>query len=195
MPDGNRPRWIENWGPRAGMQAGPLRRVVRCGLRVGGSKARRGANHSRRACRITASSTTTLLTLVIDGRSYMVSSKHLFSRIVRRPRAPGAALERLAATAAARPRGTRVHAFHLEQLAVLLGQRVLRLDRIRHRRLVEFLERRDHRQAADELGDQAELDQVLRLHVMQHVRRHATVLLLRTSASETDADPSGSAPG
>ncbi len=60
----------------------------------------------------------------------------------------------------------QLHAFHLEQLLELLGDGVLRLGEDLHqRRLVQFLERRDHRQAADELGDQAELDQVLGLDV------------------------------
>ena len=61
-------------------------------------------------------------------------------------------------------------AFHLEQPPVLLGERVLRLGQDRdQRRLVELLQRRDHRQAADELRDQAELDQVLGLDVVEQV--------------------------
>ena len=55
-----------------------------------------------------------------------------------------------------------------EDPLVLLGQGVLRLDEDLHQR---FLEQRRHRahdgQAADELGDQAELDQVLGEHVAQ----------------------------
>src|SRR5690606_26732974 len=71
----------------------------------------------------------------------------------------GLALERLA-----RDRGQRVraefqlHALHVEQLAELLGDRVPGLAEDLHQRgLVELLEGGDHRQAADELGDQAEL--------------------------------------
>ena len=49
-------------------------------------------------------------------------------------------------------------------LLVLLDQRVLRLDEdLDQRGLVELVERRDDRQAADELGNQAELDQVFGL--------------------------------
>ncbi len=63
-----------------------------------------------------------------------------------------------------------LRAFHLEQLAVLLGERVLRLGQDRHqRRLVELIERRHHRQAADEFRNQAELDQILGLDVVEHV--------------------------
>ncbi len=61
-------------------------------------------------------------------------------------------------------------AVHLEQAPILLGQRVLRILEDRDQRgLVEFLERRHHRQAADELGDQPVLDQVLGLHVVEQV--------------------------
>ena len=42
--------------------------------------------------------------------------------------------------------------------------------RILHQRVfVQLLERRDHRQAADEFGDQAELDQVFGLDVDQQL--------------------------
>ena len=37
------------------------------------------------------------------------------------------------------------------------------------RRLVELFERRDHRQAADELGDQAVLDEIFRLDFLEDV--------------------------
>jgi hypothetical protein len=54
------------------------------------------------------------------------------------------------------------------------------------RRLVELVERRDHRQTADELRDQAVLDQILRLHLMAAVspRSRRFVDLLRTSATK-----------
>ena len=57
-----------------------------------------------------------------------------------------------------------------EHLLVLLEQRVLRLrENLDQRDLVELLERRHDRQPADELGNQAVLDQVLGLHVAQHL--------------------------
>ena len=40
---------------------------------------------------------------------------------------------------------------------------------------VEVLERRDHRQAADEFGDQAELEQILGLGLAQHLADAALV--------------------
>ena len=100
----------------------------------------------------------------------MVSSS-TFSRIVRRPRAPVLRCIAFCATAAQRVLAElELDAFHVEQLAVLLGERVLRLGQDRHqRRLVELVERRDDRQAADELRDQAVLDQVLRLDVVEQV--------------------------
>ena len=50
----------------------------------------------------------------------------------------------------------------------MLDQRVLRLgEDALQRVLVEILERRDDRQAADEFGDQAEFEQVLRLDVAE----------------------------
>src|SRR5262249_24606422 len=56
-----------------------------------------------------------------------------------------------------------------EELLILLGERVLRLredgDEIF---LGQILERRDDRQAADELGDQTELRQILGLALLQH---------------------------
>ena len=93
------------------------------------------------------------------------------SMIVRRPRAPVLRLSALRAIASsASGRHFQFHAFHVEQLLELLGDRVLRLgEDLDQRFLVELLERGDHRQAADELGDQAELDQVLGLDVGQQL--------------------------
>ncbi len=60
------------------------------------------------------------------------------------------------------------HLLHLEQLLVLLEQRVLRLLQDLDQRLdVEVFQRRDHRQTADEFGDQAELEQIFRLGLTQ----------------------------
>jgi len=56
---------------------------------------------------------------------------------------------------------SRLHVFELEHLAILLDQRVLGLDEDLDERLViEAADRADHRQAADELRDHAELEQV-----------------------------------
>src|SRR5690606_35251325 len=58
----------------------------------------------------------------------------------------------------------------LEKLLVLLGERVARLGQDRDQRaLVELVERRDDGQPADELGDHAELEQVLGLALAQHL--------------------------
>ena len=60
----------------------------------------------------------------------------------------------------------------LEHLAVLLDQRVLRLGEDLDQRLaIEAAHRADHRQAADELGDQAELEQVLGQHLGEQLAR------------------------
>ena len=93
--------------------------------------------------------------------------------IERRPRAP--VLRSIALLAIERQRLVlegQVDVLHLEQALVLLDQRVLRLlqDPLQ-RVLVEVLERREHRQAADELGDQAELQQVLGLDLRGRPRR------------------------
>src|SRR5207237_1828869 len=72
-----------------------------------------------------------------------------------------------------------LHAVHLEELAVLLGEGVARLGEDLHQRaLVQLLEGGDHRQAADELGDHAELQEVLGLHVAQELRDVALLLAL-----------------
>ena len=106
--------------------------------------------------------TTHSLTPVSDGISYITSSM-TSSRIARRPRAPE--LRRAASSAIARqrvgPEG-QLHALELEQPLVLLGERVPRLPQHLGQRVdVERVARDDHRQAAHELGDHAELDQIL----------------------------------
>src|SRR5579872_774741 len=61
-------------------------------------------------------------------------------------------------------------AFHLEEPPILLGEGVLGLGEDRDQRpLIELIERRDDRQAADELGDQAVLDQILGLDVVEQI--------------------------
>ena len=67
----------------------------------------------------------------------------------------------------------------LEQLHVLARDGVARLrEDLDERRLVELVQRADDRQAADELGDQPVLDQVLRLELLERradvARRAAT---------------------
>src|SRR2546422_6287326 len=59
----------------------------------------------------------------------------------------------------------------------LFRSRVARFRENPHERLlVERLERRDHRQATDELGDHAELDQVLRDQEADELDRKSTRL-------------------
>src|SRR5262249_50871635 len=73
----------------------------------------------------------------------------------------------------------------------LTRQRVLRFtENPDQRSLVELLERRDHRQTTDELGDEAELQEVLGLHLAQEIGRIALVALadLRAEADGLQAD-------
>ena len=68
--------------------------------------------------------------------------------------------------------------------------------RIGHQRsFVELLERRHHRQAADELGDQTVLDQIFRLDVVEHIVAMRTFVLLTYLGHETDAASSASGSG
>src|SRR5580692_2967415 len=63
---------------------------------------------------------------------------------------------------------SEIDPLHLEQLLILLHQRVLGLGQDElERGLVEILKRRDDRKAADEFRDQAVLEQVLRLDVAE----------------------------
>src|SRR5205085_11091267 len=76
--------------------------------------------------------------------------------------------------------------FHVEQLGILLHQRVLRLDQDLDQGLfVEVHQGRNDRQAADELGDQAEFQQVLGLAVFQRLARLA---LVRSGDVRAEAD-------
>src|SRR5712691_7138970 len=114
--------------------------------------------------------------------------------------APGAGLSRQG------PRGDRlqrlrpdfqVHAFHAEELLVLLDKGVLRLgEYLDQGLLVELLERRHDRQPPDELGNKPVLDKVFRfdgfqdladvLAVLQapHVRAEADAALLGAAADD-----------
>src|SRR4029079_7771810 len=79
-------------------------------------------------------------------------------------------------------------AFHAKHFLVLLDQRVLRLDQdLDQRGIVEFLERGDDRQPADELGDQAELDQVFRLGLAQQDADVLAIVRARDLGAEADA--------
>ena len=110
-----------------------------------------------------------------------MTSSSTCSRIERRPRAPVLRASALRAIArSAQLADLELDAFHAEHLLVLLDQRVLRLDQdLDQRRLVELVERRHDRQPADELGNQAELDQVLGLGA----RAAAIVMFLRSSGT------------
>src|SRR3954470_21765685 len=62
----------------------------------------------------------------------------------------------------------QLHVLVLEQLHVLARDRIARLRQdLDQRRLVELVQRADDRQAADELRNQAVLDQVLRLELLE----------------------------
>src|SRR5689334_8910952 len=78
-------------------------------------------------------------------------------------------------------------AFHPEHLVVLLDQRVLRLDQnLDQRRFVELVERRNDRQPSHELGNEAELDQVLGLGAAQKDRHAAAIVGRRDFGTEAD---------
>src|SRR5262245_33508044 len=87
------------------------------------------------------------------------------------PTGPGAALERLAGDRHHRVVGElQADLLQLEVLLVLLEDRVLRLSQDADQgRLVQVVERRHHRQPADEFGDETELEQVLGLGHGQEV--------------------------
>src|SRR6185295_16880249 len=71
----------------------------------------------------------------------------------------------------------QLHVLVLEQLHVLTRDGVARLrEDLNQRRPVELVERADDGEAADELGDEAVLDQVFRLHLLE---RRADVAALR----------------
>ena len=100
----------------------------------------------------------------------MISSS-VSSRMARRPRAP---VPRLSAFC--RDRAQRgllegdLHVLEVEQLHVLLGERVLRLlEDLDQRVFVERLERYHDRQAADQLGNQPVAQQIIGLHFAERV--------------------------
>ncbi len=68
------------------------------------------------------------------------------------------------------------------------GQRVLGLGEDRDQRgFVQLVQRRDDRQAADELRNEAELDQIFRLHVVEQVDAVRARFLRTHFRSEADA--------
>src|SRR5579859_96262 len=76
-----------------------------------------------------------------------------------------------------------------EELLVLLDQRVLRLGEDAHDvLLIEVVQGHDDRQAADELGDEPVLQQVLRLHLLERLG-HGLALDLRVRRAEADRAP------
>ena len=87
------------------------------------------------------------------------------SRIERRPRAPVLRLmARSAIASRAAGSKTQLDVLHLEELAVLLGQRIAGLGQdADHGLAVQLLQTGHHRQAADQFGDQAVLHEILRL--------------------------------
>src|SRR5678816_1015394 len=106
---------------------------------------------------------------------------------------PGLAADGLGGDGLQRPVGElQRHPVEVEQLPVLLHQRVLRLAEDAHQgALVQLLQRGDDRQPADELGDHPELEEVLGLHVLQELGEVPLLLLLdvRTEAEGAAAEP------
>src|SRR6266576_1286460 len=100
---------------------------------------------------------------------------------------PGLAVDGLAGNGAKRLlRQREINRFHLEQPLVLLHQRVLGLgENELEGGLVEILERRHDRQSADELGDQAIFQEVLRLDLTENF---AGLAILRRQDLGAEAD-------
>src|SRR3546814_6864911 len=77
-----------------------------------------------------------------------------------KPARAGLALDRAARDRRKRILGkAQLHALHVEQLLILIDQRVLRPgEELDDRRLVQVFQGRDHRQTANELRNEATLD-------------------------------------
>src|SRR6266542_1668595 len=74
---------------------------------------------------------------------------------------------------------TKLDVLEFQHRLILLDERVLRLSQdLDERSLIELCQGRDHRKAADELGDHSVLDQVLRVHLLEQDAR--PLLLLRS---------------
>src|SRR5450755_1745136 len=114
--------------------------------------------------------------------------QHLFEYRAQAPRT-SPPRERLAGNRAQRrfPH-LELDAFHSKHLVVLLDQRVLGLDQnLDQGSVVELFQRRDDRQAADELGNQAELDQILGLGLAQE--KAQVLAIVRAQYLGAEADP------
>ena len=105
--------------------------------------------------------------------------------MVRRPRAPVLCLSASRAVARIASGGEdQLHLVEVEELLVLLDDGVLRLGHdLDQRVLVQRLEHHHHGQAADELGDQAVLQQVFGDDLLLRLAR----LLCISSALEAEA--------
>ena len=100
----------------------------------------------------------------------MVSS-NACSMMERRPRAPVLRLSALRAMAVRAVDAHPARRLPSRTASELLEQRVLRFGQdLDESSLVQLIERGDHRQAADQLGDQAELDQVFGPRLRRRVR-------------------------
>jgi hypothetical protein len=156
------PAWRREvvWGRSRRRAAAPnvseaLRRPGRSGERVVPSGITTPAVSIRRQCRQTAEGWHTAVLLSAKAERRLRTTR---SRL---------ALDRLVGNFPKRVLGkVEFDVLHLEQLAVLLDERVLRLDQnALECRLVEVFQRRHHRKAADEFGDQAIFQQVLWFHL------------------------------
>src|SRR5579884_174921 len=138
----------------------------------------------------TSSEMRTSLMLGCEGMSYITSSM-MFSMMARNPPGTRLALEGLARDRGERPVGeAEVHPLHLEELLVLAREGILRLAEDAHQgRLVELLQRGNHGQPPDELGDQPELQQVLGLHLLEELPHGPLVLATDIGAKAHSLDP------
>ena len=141
------------------------------GAEVRHPRSRSAAGAAGRA-RMVSSVMTTFLTSVRSGMSYMTSSS-ASSTIVRSARAPVLrSSARSAAASSASGREDQLDLVERQELLELAGDRVLGLGQHAHQ--VVLGERRqadDDRQAADELGDQPVLQQVLGHQLVQQPPR------------------------
>src|SRR5690606_21175314 len=107
------------------------------------------------------------------------------STCLARQRTPSYRLERIRTE-------LQIDPFELEQLGVLLGQRILRLGKnLDECGFIQLVQRRDDRQAADELGNQTELDQIVRLHYPQGFADLLAQILAANLGIEADATLGG----
>ena len=72
------------------------------------------------------------------------------------------------------------HMIQLQQLAILPAERIFRLGQDAHQILLrQAVEAGDHRHTADQLRDQAELQQIVRLHLREQRADVALLLALQ----------------